>query len=161
MKSVIAGLGLVCALGALAGCGTTHTEGRDSSDQITQAGNVDAFNVKLGDCLISGTLDSTFSNVPGVPCTEAHDSEVTYVFNMPDGDFDQDAIDSAAEDACTQSMEDYVGPNWSTVLDGGLDWTYFTPTSSSWANGDRIVDCLAMSTSGENDLTSSVKGIGA
>jgi len=163
LKTVLAGLGVVCALGALAGCGgNSQPEQRDSSDQITQAGQVDAFSVHIGDCLISNSLDSTFTNVPGVPCSDPHDSEVIYIFSMPDGTFDQDAIDSAAEDECPTQMASYVGPNWDTALDGNITYTYFTPTSESWSQGgDREVDCLAATNSGTNDWTSSVKGVGA
>jgi len=147
----------------MSGCslfGGGNDAGRGSDSQITSGGNVDAFSIYVGDCLISADLDNEFSEVPAVPCTEAHDSEVIYIFDMPDGDYDSDAIDSAGDDQCPQAIVNYVGPNYDTVSSEGLDWYYFSPTEESWAQGDREVDCIAYARSDTNELTSSVKGLG-
>jgi len=116
----------------------------------------------VGDCIISADLGEQFSELPAVPCTEPHDAEITYMFDMQDGDYDEDAINEAGFDQCEKAAIDYVGPNYETVGAEGLDWDYFSPTRDSWEKmGDREVDCLVFSLSGENDLTSSVKGLGA
>ena len=134
---------------------------RGSDAQITSGGNLDAFSMYVGDCLISSNLDDEFNEVPAVPCTDPHDSEVIYIFDMPDGDWDEDAIEAAGDDQCAQAIIDYVGPNYDTVTSEGLDWNYFSPTSESWDQGDREIDCVAFTNSFDDELTSSVKGLGA
>ena len=160
LRYVLSGVVAACLLGTMAGCSGGNDASRDTDAQITSGGNVSAFSMYIGDCLISSDLDDQFSEVPAVPCTEPHDSEVIYIFDMPDGAYDEDAIGAAGDDQCSQEIVSYVGPNYDTVTSEGLDWTYFSPTSESWASGDREVDCLAYTLSYENELTSSVKGLG-
>ena len=165
-KNLLVGLAAACLLVTMGGCSAVSglfgggDAQRDPDDQITSGGNINAFSLHVGDCLISSDLDSSFSDVPAVPCTEAHDSEVFYLFDMPDGTFDEDAIDDAAGQECPRALNSYVGPNYASVGSEGLDWSYFVPTEDSWANGDREVDCVAYAVSGTNELTSSVKGLG-
>ena len=158
---ILAAATAACLLGMMAGCTGGGDASRDTDAQITSGGNLSAFSMYIGDCLISANLDDQFSEVPAVPCTEPHDSEVMYIFDMPDGDYDEDAIEAAGDDQCAQEIAEYVGPNYDTVSSEGLEWSYFTPTSESWDNGDREVDCIAFTVSSENELTSSVKGLGA
>jgi hypothetical protein len=154
----------VCAVGVMSSCSLlgSHTPvERDPSGQVTASGNADAFDLHVGDCMISADLQSTFSEVPATPCTDPHDSEVIYIFDMQDGVYDDNAITQAAEDQCKQAMISYVGPNYADVATGELDYTYFTPTQDGWnKQGDREIDCLAYTVSGKNELTSSVKGLG-
>jgi len=160
-RYILTGIAAVCLLGTMAGCSGGGDAARDTDAQITSGGNLSAFSMYIGDCLISANLDDQFSEVPAVPCTEPHDSEVIYIFDMPDGDYNEDAIEAAGDDQCAQEIVTYVGPNYDTVSSEGLDWSYFTPTSESWDQGDREVDCIAYTASSENELTSSVKGLGA
>ncbi|MCL2735995.1 MAG: septum formation family protein [Propionibacteriaceae bacterium] len=161
VRNLVAIAGVAFALSLMSGCSSSTPEQRDTGGQITGAGNVDAFSLHVGDCLISSALQDTFQDVPGVPCTEGHDSEVIYIFDMPDGTYDETAIDDAAQDACAQGIVDYVGPNYASLTSQGLDWSYFSPSQDSWnQRNDREVDCVAYTVSEENELTSSVKGMG-
>jgi len=135
--------------------GQNNTTPRDPTSSITASQTIDAFSVQLGDCL-DLPQDGTFSDLTVVGCNQAHDSEITNVFDMPDGTFSQDDIDTAGNQ-CEAAAQSYVGPNYQTL---GLDWNYFSPTSDSWAQGDREIDCLVYTLSGNPDLTSSVKGQG-
>ena len=74
---------------------------------------------------------------------------------MPDGEFDQVAIDEAGETECSAAIAEYVGPGWE---DTGLWYLQFSPSSGSWEQGDREIDCLAVTISEELELTASVKG---
>jgi len=164
LRKLFAASALACTLALTSACslfGGGEAE-RGADDEITTGGNISAFSMHIGDCIISADLGSQFSEVPAVPCTEPHDTEITYMFDMQDGDYDEDAIDEAGIDQCEKAAIDYVGPNYATVGAEGLHWDYFSPTKESWENmDDREVDCLVYSLSGENDLTSSVKGLGA
>ncbi|MDR0849822.1 MAG: septum formation family protein [Propionibacteriaceae bacterium] len=123
--------------------------------EVSQSQQVDAFSLKVGDCLISTDLGDSFSEVPLVPCSQAHDVEIIKIFDMADGAYSQDAIDEAAYQ-CEAAIAEYVGPDWEST---GLDWNRFSPTEGSWGKGDREIDCIAYTLSGELDLTASVKGI--
>jgi len=164
LRGLLAAAASICLLGALGACsalgGGNSPAPRDPTAGITNSQNVDAFSLHVGDCLISADLDTTFSNVPGVPCTEAHDSEVIYIFDVTDATYDEDTINSEADTQCQQAITDYVGPNYASVGSEGLDYTWFNPTQDSWNSGDREIDCVAMTNASTNDLTSSVKGLG-
>ena len=147
------GLATVCLLGTLSACSAISSLGN-------KPGTVDAFSLKVGDCIISSELKDNFTEVPKVACTEAHDSEVILIFDIADKTFDQTSIDTQAKDKCEPALASYVGPNYATVGTQGLDWNYFSPTSDSFAKGDREIDCIAMTISGDSELTSSVKGLG-
>ncbi len=152
--------GLAAALG---GCSLLSSEpGRDADSQITEAGNIGADAFQVGDCMISADLEQTFTEVPAVPCSQAHDAEViSLVTVMSSSEYDEAAITAEADTACLEDMATYVGANWETVENGNLVVNYFYPTSGSWDAGDRTITCVAVDGSGELSLTSSVKGIGA
>ena len=68
---------------------------RDDDGAIVEAGNVSAFQIRVGDCFddagIFGEGDATVSDVPALPCAEPHDNEVYAVFDVnlakfPEGD---------------------------------------------------------------------------
>ncbi len=156
----------VAALGlgvALSGCSIiadlTGQAQRDADAQVTAAGDLSAMSLRIGDCLISTELGNEFTEVPGVPCNEPHDAEVIYLFDMPDGPYDEDAINTAGQEECYRAMSEYVGPNWDTAMDGDLDFFWFTPSEDGWNAGDHEINCLVYTLSGELSLTSSAKGI--
>jgi len=151
---VTAGAALLLSSCSLIGGGTNTTQ-RDPTQSITASQTIDAFSIQLGDCVVLPTSD-TFSDITVVGCSQAHDAEVINVFDMPDGTFSQDDVDTAGNQ-CEAAAQSYVGPNYQNL---GLDWSYFSPTSDSWANGDREIDCVVYTLSGNPDLTSSVKGQG-
>jgi len=95
-----------------------------------------------------------------VPCDEAHDSEIIYVFQITDTTYSEAGIDAQADEKCGQAMIDYVGPYYTDVLPE-LNYSWFSPTSQSFAQGDREVDCLAYVVYEDEELTQSVKGLGA
>jgi Septum formation len=118
-------------------------------------GNV--FSLKVGDCFTGGAAGTEVSDVSTVDCGQAHDAEVFSIFDYPNppSDFPGDsAMQAAAQDGCTRDFQAYVG-----VAPGqsGYAISYFSPTSDSWAGGDRTFDCLIASPDG-SQLTGSAKG---
>ena len=163
IRNLLTGVAIICLLSALSGCsiiGGLFGDNRDPDGQVTGAGNVDAFSLRVGDCLISSELEDSFSEVPAVPCNEPHDSEIIYVFDMPGEIYNEEEISDAADDACLAEVANYIGPDWESLTSEGLEVSYFSPGRESWSNGDREVDCIIYTISGENELTSSVKGMG-
>jgi len=156
---LVSGLAVVGLAATLGSCsligGSNQTTPRDPNSSITASQVIDPFSVQLGDCLMQ-PADETFSDLTVVGCNQAHDAEITNIFDMPDGSFNQDDVTAAGEQ-CEAAAETYVGPHYADL---GLDWNYFSPTSDSWADGDREIDCIIYTLSGNPDLTSSTKGQG-
>jgi len=162
LRQVLGGLvasGLVIGLSGCSMLGLGGTPTRDPEASVTESAVLSAFDLHVGDCLISADVAESFSEVPAVPCDEAHDSEIIYIFQITDTTFSQASIDLAGEEKCVQAMNDYIGPNYADVLPE-LDYTWFSPTAESFARGDREVDCLAYTVYADEVLTQSVKGLG-
>ncbi|MDH3500222.1 MAG: septum formation family protein [Acidimicrobiia bacterium] len=127
---------IACLLVATA-CGGAA---RDESGAIIEAGTENVFALKIGDCFDDPDEFGEITSVAAVPCTAAHDNEVFYTFDLPDGSFPGDeAIDEAAFRECVASFETYVGVAYESSI---LDVTYLSPTDASWDTGDREIACL-------------------
>lgn len=153
-------LAAACLAVGLSACsllGGTDAD-RDSEGQITAPGDVGAFNLNVGDCVVLADIvesSDTISSVPATPCSEAHDAEVTDKFDVTGlDDYDDAAISEQADAGCEAALIEYVGPNW---LDLELDFTYLYPTQESWST-DKEILCFAIA--GDLTLTASVKGTG-
>ena len=55
---------------------TADNAKRDSSGQVSQAGSLQANDLRVGDCFDAPTGALTISSVKAIPCTQAHDSQV-------------------------------------------------------------------------------------
>ena len=102
-------------------------------------GNV--FSLEVGTCFDDEDSGSgEVSDVPIVDCSDPHDNEVYYLFDMPDGDFPgSNAIEEQAIDGCLASFDSYVGRSYETSV---LDIAWITPTEPSWDGGDREIVCI-------------------
>jgi hypothetical protein len=89
-------------------------------------------------------------------CSLPHDLEVFYAAPLPPrpwpGEHD---VDSAADDICYDTFEDYVGSSYD---DSDLDYTFFAPSKSEWLAGRRTVVCVV--TPADEYLVGSVKNSG-
>jgi len=163
IRKIVAGIAALGALVLMSGCsllGLDGTSTRDPNADITASTNVNAFDLQVGDCMISSQLEGSFTSLPVVPCTEAHDSEITAVFDMPEGIYDPQLIADLADGRCEVAAIEYVGPLYAEISSQGLATSYFGPTEGGWDNGDREVDCYVYTISEEDELTSSVQGMG-
>jgi hypothetical protein len=136
---------------------------RDSSGAIVDAGNVDAFTIRLGDCFdntssLAGDEAGEVSSLPGVPCSEPHDNEVYAVFDVKLDSFPGDVqMSEHAFDACLTRFSNFVG---NAYEDSVLDITALYPSSQSWSvHGDREVVCAVYDMNG-GKLTGSSKASG-
>ncbi|HEU4489879.1 MAG TPA: septum formation family protein [Jiangellales bacterium] len=94
----------------------------------------------------------------GLPtdCAAAHDAEVFAVVSLPEGTWPgQEALETAADEACGSEFEAYVGASYE---ESALYYGYYTPLQDDWTVGDREVLCFVYDADGP--LTGSVRGSG-
>ena len=135
---------------------------RDGSGAIVDGGNVDAFQLRNGDCFNdaghSFDGDDEISSLPGVPCTEPHDNEVYAVFDVGVGTYpDGDGMFDLALESCLDRFESFVGRDYET---SDLDILTLYPTPESWSlQDDREVVCAVYDINGQR-LVGSARGLG-
>jgi len=116
---------------------------RSETGEIETAGSVDAFAMRVGDCFNDqSSLSGEVSDVPGVPCDEAHDNEVyaTFDLSMVAWPGDEQA-NEVADAGCLERFEAAIG---ATYEESVLMITTLIPSEGSWAQiGDREVVCAA------------------
>jgi hypothetical protein len=159
MRRLLTVCAALSAFLVLAGCGD-DLEGdetsRDESGEVVEGGDVGSLSLNVGDCIESAAVGSV-TDVPVVPCSDPHDSEVIALFDMEDGDFPGAAeAQSIAQTECTGSLfTDYVGLDYQSSIYGV---SFLVPTEETWdAIDDREIVCLATDAAGA-PLTGSVKG---
>lgn len=144
---------MLAAAFTLTGCGQLQnlvgggdTAVRDeTTSEITDAGDLDVFTLAIGDCFNDEGAGESISSVPVVPCSEPHDNEVYYEFELPAGDFPEASeLDTVAGETCGREFEAFVGIAYA---DSALDYFDIRPTQDSWENvDDRIVQCAVYDT---------------
>ena len=130
---------------------------RDATGAIVDAGSVDAFQMRVGDCFDDGSTfdDDEVDSVPGVPCTSPHDNEVYAVFDVTASSFPGDAMGDMAHEGCLQRFEAFVGTDYES---SSLDIATLYPSAESWRENDREVVCAVYDIEAAK-LTGSVKGL--
>jgi hypothetical protein len=133
---------------------------RDASGSIVDAGSVDAFTIRMGDCFdntmsLASDEAGEVSSLPGVPCSEPHDNEVYAVFEVDYDSFPGDEFMSErAFESCLARFEGFVGVTYES---SSLDITALYPSSQSWSmHNDREVVC-AVYDMNDGKLTGSAK----
>ena len=147
---------LLVALGAL-GYNAITSADRDESGAIVDAGNVDAFEMRVGDCFDDTTAmeSGQIVNLPGVPCTDPHDNEV---YALVDVDLQEypgdDAMSDLAMQRCMEQFASFVGRDYES---SSLDIFTMQPSRESFSANDREVVC-AVYDMDFNKLEGSVRG---
>jgi hypothetical protein len=151
LGAIFAGL-LVLGLSA---CGSDDEEpARDEeTDEVTEAGDADVFDMAVGDCLTDSTSGAV-TEVPVVPCDEPHASEIFYS-HIIDGETlpDTAAMETIVTDQCLGNFETFVGLPYDQ---SALTVTWLEPTSGSWDAGDRELLCIVADPAG--GVTGSLAG---
>jgi hypothetical protein len=148
---------IIAALGFVAYGAATDVD-RDNSGAIVGGGNVDAFNVRVGDCFDSvNSSNDGVSSVPGVPCAEPHDYEAFAVFDVSIESYPSDEeMYELSYYSCMEHFESFVGNDYES---SSLEITTLYPSSESWAQDDREVVC-AIYDMNDNQLVGSASGRG-
>lgn len=116
---------------------------RSVEGTITTAGNLDPFQIRIGDCFNDGPPQSEnaeVTNVAGTPCSEPHDNEVYAVFDIDLLSYPgSEEMGDRATAACLERFEAFVDKTYETSV---LAILPMYPTSESWTRrNDREVVC--------------------
>lgn len=131
---------------------------RDDTGAITDAGDVSAEEMAVGDCIDWPDPDEELiDKVAGVPCDQPHDAEIYAMPWLSVGANEYPGIEELFEpaaQACYEAFEDYVGVPYDLDVDHYFD--FFSPSEEGWADGDREIVCLAYRID-EAKMTASVR----
>lgn len=138
----------VAAALSLSGCSVVDgilpkpAETRDAqSGEIVGGGSTNVFTLAVGDCLDDESSTEEVSEVPTVPCSEAHQYEVYGEVTIPGDQWPGDeVISQQADDGCYAQFQPFAGIDYE---DSTLEFNYYIPTEGSWDEmGDRLVTCI-------------------
>lgn len=135
-----AAVALSVLLAACGGGGEVADVERGSDGRATEAGEVRADRLRIGDCF-DDQDDRSPDAFPVVPCEQAHDNEAFFGFIVPGDDFPgQDAlVDQAAARCSDEPFTDYVGQPLRATTFGVF---YVLPSQETWDRfDDRTVVC--------------------
>jgi hypothetical protein len=143
---------------AVALVGLWFSAGRDESGAITRSGNLAITDLVAGDCFdLKDKQAEEVDEVDAKVCSEAHQFEMMFVGDMPDGAFPDDAaVTDYIVAYCLPAFETYVGLAYD---DSGYDFIPFTPTEDGWNAGDHAMQC-ALYDPLDDELTGSLRGSG-
>ncbi|MFZ0529892.1 MAG: septum formation family protein [Propionicimonas sp.] len=147
------------AIGALTACvlllaGCAEAGGRSSAGQVTAPTTVDAYSIRVGDCVGKLETDST-TRLSLMPCDQGHSWEAFATRTLAGDDYPgANAVQAQAVAACTEAFEPFAGV---AAKDSKFELRVLTPTKDSWAQLDRTVTCLIGSSAG--GLTGSLAGV--
>jgi hypothetical protein len=136
--------------------GLYFNAGRSSSGDINKAGDLNATDLRVGDCFdLKDPSVDTIEAVRAVPCTTEHTYELFFRGTMSEGDYPtDDAFDSWMAANCVPAFESYVGRSYDQ---SNLEVYYMVPTDGGWRSGDRSIQC-ALYPQNNAHPTTSLKG---
>jgi hypothetical protein len=138
--------------------GITSAARRNDAGEITAAGALGAFEVRVGDCFDDEAFENTeISELPAVPCSEPHDNEVYAVFDITGEWPGAERVEELAHKGCLERFAAAVGKKYE---DSVIDYTTIYPTEGSWnERDDREVLCVGYHMEAEK-LTGTIRGSG-
>ena len=138
--------------------GITTAAQRNDAGEITAAGSVGAFEVRIGDCFNDEAFENTeISDIPAVPCSEPHDNEVYAAFDITGEWPGAERVEELAYEGCLERFSAAIGKGYE---DSVIDYTTIYPTEGSWKQrDDREVLCVGYHMEAEK-LTGSIRGSG-
>lgn len=117
---------------------------RDESGAITQGGDVMVQDLKVGDCMNGLKEADVLLTVDAVACSDPHDAELYATVEVPDGDWPGiEELSLQAQQRCSDEMAENFEEAYE---DEGVELFFLHPTSASWREGDREIDCIALYT---------------
>jgi hypothetical protein len=139
-----------------AAVGWYFSAGRGSGGEITKAGDLEAKDLRVGDCFdLKDPSSDTIGDVTAVPCSAEHEFELFFAGSMAEGAFPGDpGFKTYVQANCFPAFATYVGTAYDT---SDLDVYWLQPTDDGWRDGDRSVQC-AVYHPRIHRLTQSLKG---
>lgn len=143
LPAVLIGVVLVLGIGGLIIAAQIFDDDADRDNdtgEITDEGDISAFELKVGDCL-TDLADGEITDVPAVPCSEPHDAEVFALYDLEGDEWPgEDAISADAGAECEAQLKSY---SQEAYADDNVGLFYLYPSTRSWAQGDREIACVA------------------
>jgi hypothetical protein len=128
---------------ALAGCaGSTPDVEADASIESPEATEESVLELEVGTCLNDADtpLRADLTDVPSIPCSEPHDSELYAIVSVEDSTYPgADRLIEQGQAQCQEGFADFVGIDFRSSL---LEFHFYYPTPSSWAQDDRTIYCM-------------------
>jgi hypothetical protein len=96
----------------------------------------------VGDCLmdLSTPIGGDVVDIPLIDCDQPHESEVYAEIVMEGTGFPGvEEVTNTGIASCMAEFAEFVGIDYSSST---LDFSYYYPTPSSWAVGDRSIFCV-------------------
>jgi len=112
------------------------------TDGDTQVVLQPVLRLEVGNCLMdqSTPLGADLTNIPLINCDLPHESEVFAEIVLDGTGFPGvDEITNTAIGSCMSEFGRFVGIDHAS---SSLDFSYYFPTPSSWAVGDRSIFCV-------------------
>lgn len=140
---------LLASLVVLAGCSTfsalVDAYGPPTPEATPSAAPTFAptglIELAVGDCVDQAKLeDGNVATEPLVACDQPHDLEVFATLTLEDGAYPAvESLVTFGTKQCAEKFTTFIGLDFGI---SALDFQYYYPTESSWANGDRGLDCV-------------------
>lgn len=148
--ALTAAAALVVLGSALTGCSAIKSA-IDVAKPVVDAVGSESSWLEVGDCFNEQT-DEVVSDVPTVPCTDAHDYEVYANITIDRDTYPgDDELNKLADEGCLAPFTGYIGVAFE---DSTLDYSYYTPTLSGWTSqDDRGVTCIVFDPNGKTTGT--------
>ena len=113
------------------------------SDSGTGGDTASVFDLTVGDCLNEPEAsDGEIYDVEIVPCADLHDYEVYHEYALDLGASwpGKADIEADAQATCAEEFETFVGVPFNESA--ALWYSYYSPTETSWEQGDDKIQCL-------------------
>jgi hypothetical protein len=132
--------------------------GRDETGQIDDAGDLAATEIRVGDCFdLKDPEEELIDDVEAKPCTDAHEFEMFFIGEMPDGAYPgDDQVGTYVVNTCLPAFEAYVGLSYEQSV---LDIYWLTADEAGWNAGDHEVQCAVFHPTND-ELTGSQRNSG-
>ena len=117
---------------------------RDESGAIREGGDVLVHDLEVGDCVNGLKEAEVLVSVDAVACSEPHDAELYATVEVPDGPWP--GVEELSLDAQQQCSDEMAENFQAAYEDEGVELFFLHPTSASWREGDREIDCIALYT---------------
>lgn len=120
---------------------------REATGRITEAGPLDVFELRAGDCLAELRRGESIS-LPAVPCSDPHRGEVVSTVQLPGGRWPGErAVSAAATRRCAAALrarpEGRGAKSGLETSKSDVEAFFYAPSESSWRQDDRAMTCVA------------------
>lgn len=114
---------------------------RNSNGQVSQSGNMDATDLKVGDCFDAPSATSGISTIKAIPCSQAHDSQVYAEPQITESSYPGDStLQTEAKNDCGSSSAQSVISSSAPSSAGIAD--YFPQDATTFADQSYIICAL-------------------